>query len=201
MSGDSVRVAQPLFPVEGQGSIPMSPLQFEIEPMSRKTFLSFNRKFHSRLPICGNCWDGVCYQAVYKNIIFAVAWWSKPIAQNRLKNGRYIYELRRMAITDDAPKNTASRFLSVMCKILKKKYQHIFKFISYQDTNVHAGTIYKASNWKAVETQNSFQSWKNRPNRIDQSASIKIRWEKQIRPEPEAIIKPPKKSSQKGLFD
>jgi hypothetical protein len=137
------------------------------------------------LPICANCFEGICFGANYKNIYYAVAWWTKPIASNRIKNGLNILELRRMAIHDSAPKNTASRFLSIMTKMIKIKKPEIFKLISYQDTEVHLGTIYKASNWIAA-TETKFISWKNRKdyNRIDQSTAPKIRWEKQIRREP-----------------
>lgn len=185
MSGDSIRVVQPLFPVEDEGSIPISPLQLQVSFIDRKVFKELNRKWHSRLPICANCFEGICFGAHYKNIYYAVAWWSKPIAHNRMKNGLKILELRRMAINFDAPKNTASRFLKIMTGIIKKEKPEIFKLISYQDKEVHSGTIYKASCWIA-QPEHKFTSWKNRKdyNRIDQSESIKIRWEKLIRSEP-----------------
>jgi len=180
-------VALPLFPVEGQGSIPMSPLQFDVIEIPRLRFIKLNKKWHSVLPLANDCWHGDCYACEFKNVIFAVAWWSHPIAGNRLKLGKNILELRRMAICDLAPKNTATRFLKIMCIILKKKYQHIYKFISYQDTENHLGTIYKASGWNPTESQKKFETWKGHSKRaglIDQSTAIKVRWEKQIRPEP-----------------
>jgi hypothetical protein len=162
--------------------IPNSPKLLEVVRISKKRFKSLNEEWHSKLPICTNCWNGLCYSAEYKNISFAVAWWSHPIAQNRLKNGYNIYELRRMAICDEAPKNTASYFISKMIKYIKKEKPNIYKLISYQDTSVHLGTIYKASGWEKVETQkNGFQTWKNRNHRNDLSTGVKIRWEKQIR--------------------
>ena len=90
-----------------------------------------------------------------------------------------------MAVSEDAPKNTASRFLKIMGLIIFKKLPHIYKLISYQDTRVHTGTIYKASGWTPTN-KTKFLSWKNRKdfNRSDQSKADKIRWEKQIRPEP-----------------
>ena len=203
MSGDSVRVAQPLFPVEGQGSIPMSPLQFEIEIIDQKKAMLLNKMWHSRMPradfynICNPC-----FGAIYKNIYYASAMWSLPMAANRLKNGSFCLELRRLAINDDAPKNTASRIICIMSKWIKVNMPHIYKLISYQDTGVHSGTIYKASGWQ-IASKCKFVSWSvhsKRPGKIQQSMAPKIRWEKQIRPEPEPTIKPSKKSSQKGLF-
>ena len=176
--GDGVRVAQPLFPVDGQGSIPMSPLQLRVVSIPRKQFKRLNEQWHSRLPVCNNCFEGVCFAAEYNNIIFAVAWWTKPIAQNRLKYGKYIYELRRMAISHDAPVNTASRFLKVMVILLKREMPNIYKLISYQDTGVHKGTIYKASGWGSVNKSKG-HTWtrKTRKRNKDQSMSDKIRWE------------------------
>ena len=59
-SGDGVRVAQPLFPVEGQGSTPMSPLQFKIDIIGIKKAKELNRLWHSRLPIYES---GFCLKA------------------------------------------------------------------------------------------------------------------------------------------
>ena len=181
-SGDSIRVVHPLFQEEGDGAIPISPLQFHIGKIDRNLFSLLNETWHSRLPKCTNCFEGVCYGAIYCNVFYAVAWWSKPIAQNRLKDGKSIYELRRMAIADDAPKNTASRMLKIMIADIKRDMPHINKVISYQDTEVHSGTIYKASGWRR-ETEGSFTSWKNRTdfNRSDQSTAKKSRWAKLIR--------------------
>ena len=44
MSGGGVRVAQPLFPVDGQGSIPMSPLQFKIVQTPIKLAVKLNNR-------------------------------------------------------------------------------------------------------------------------------------------------------------
>ena len=213
MSGDSVRVASPLFPVEGQGSIPMSPLQFEIEIIPTQKAIELNKLWHSRLPKLP-IWNvvtkhGISFGASYKNIYFAIAIWSRPIA--RALDDKFTFELRRMAIHVDAPKNTASRMISIMCKIIKKRTNYR-RLISYQDTKVHNGTIYKASGWIATNTSKGVSWFKPRKNlALTQQSGIenlqtdapKIRWEKQIRPEPETkiiAIKPPKKTSQKGLF-
>jgi len=185
----------------------MSPLQFEIVEIHTLLAIDLNRLWHSVLPkiSSGNIYRNtyrISFGALYKNLYFAVAIWTSPVAQNRLKNGFETLELRRMAISNDSPKNTASRFLSVMCKIIKNRFHEIYKLISYQDTKTHLGTIYKASNWYPVKSQSEFMSWENRPGRLDKTESVKIRWEKQIRPEPEIEIKPKieKECSQLKLF-
>ena len=186
-SGDSIRVVQPLFPVEGEGSIPISPLQLQIEIIDVPLSTQLNRLWHSRVPIISpsniyRCTHRVCFGASYKNIWYAVAIWSSPVA--RLLNGKNILELRRLAISPEAPKNTASRMISVMTKIIKKEIPEVWKLISYQDTEVHSGTIYKASGWVvAGKPWHQGTGWTNRLRNEMQTTAEKIRWEKQIRPE------------------
>ena len=69
LSGDSVVAAQPLFQVEGQGSIPVSPLQLEIEEISIDEAVMLNEKWHSRLPKITNPNMGhsICFGAIFKN--------------------------------------------------------------------------------------------------------------------------------------
>ena len=189
LGGDGVMVAQPLFPVEGQGSIPMSPLQLEIVEIPMWTAIKLNELWHSRLPKyrvgCRpkqHSW--VSFAAEYKNIYFAIAIWSHP--NNRFLDDGYTLELRRMAISPDAPKNTASRMIKIMLIEIKKLGPKLARVISYQDKDVHKGTIYKASGWlMAVENKAmdyTFCGTRKRPK--PQNKANKIRWEKQIRSEP-----------------
>jgi len=88
-------------------------------------------------------------------------------------------ELRRMAISKDAPKNTASSMIGVMVKLIKKKFPELKRLISYQDTEVHAGTIYKASGW-VIGGESEGISWTTgtRARNKEQTMAKKIRWEK-----------------------
>ena len=183
-SGDGVRVAQPLFPVDGQGSIPMSPLQLNIIIIGTDIAVQLNKHWHSRLPIITNAkiGDTISFGAIYKNIYFACAIWTRPIA--RMFNGLGYLELRRMAIANDSPKNTSTRMIKIMKVLIKKNLPHINKLISYQDTAVHNGTIYKASGWSVGGyRKNIGKGWNTRLRNTMQTASNKIRWEKQIKPE------------------
>ena len=65
-----------------------------------------------------------------------------------------------------------------MVKDIKNKMKDIELLISYQDTEVHSGTIYKASNWTAAYT-NRGQSWSNktRQRNEEQTLAAKTRWE------------------------
>ena len=188
--GDGVAVAQPLFQEEGSGSIPTSPLQLVFREIEPATACELCALWHSRLPriqelnIRMSPW--ACYAAEFDNGLYAVGIWSKPVA--RLLNDKPWIELRRLAICDKAPKFTASRMLGWMAKQVKLKYPHLELAISYQDTEVHTGTIYKASGWRPSDWQrlNGGRSWggglerPNRWRRKSQSEAIKVRWEKAL---------------------
>ena len=176
--GDSIRVVHSLFQEEDDGSIPISPLQLEVSRMYIKDALLLNDLWHSRLPNLTN-WQGcVAYGSFYENKYYACAVWGRPIA--REFNGRNYYELRRMAIADDAPKNTASRMIKLMRLDIKKTMPEIVKLISYQDTDVHHWTIYKASGCvEGGRRKGGKQAWtSNQRKRANCPASgDKIRWE------------------------
>ena len=185
LRGDSIRVVHPLFyQAEEGGSSPTSPLQLHIGEISLDKAIQLNQLWHSRLPIViKNNVQRVkhlaCFCAEYDGIYFASAIWTDPIA--RLLNGRNWLELRRLAIAHDAPKNTASRMISVMSRQIKKKWPHIEKLISYQDCDVHYGTIYAASGWK-IEATNKSGDWqrKMRNRRTAQAPGTKVRWGREI---------------------
>ena len=191
MSGEIVTVACPLFQMDGGGSSPTSPLQFKIVEVDVRRAQKLNQEWHSRLPIyqTGSCLNAtICFAAIYENIFYAVAIWSNPVA--RLLPQKKWLELRRLAIASNAPKNTASRMIAIMVRIIKKQFPHITKLISYQDCEIHKGTIYKAAGW-IIGYHHSGGTWcrpnshnksgtpRNRPD-LNNATSPKIRWEKAI---------------------
>jgi len=177
-----------LFQEKEGGAIPTSPLQLKIEIIKPKFACELNEKWHSRLPKIH--WSNVvrnthyiCFGAKYDGRWYAVGIWSSPVAQNRFKDGKQILELRRLAISRNAPKNTASRTIKVMISIIRQRFPDIKKLISYQDTEVHKGTIYKASNWKiGAETKGISWTTKNRRRNPEQTLAKKIRWEYHLTP-------------------
>lgn len=186
-SGDDVRVAYPLFQRGSGGALPTSPLQFYVGDIPWQRAITLNEKWHSRLPLYRvGCkpWEHckLCFGASFEGIYYAIAIWSHPCA--RLLPQNTWLELRRMAISPEAPKNTASRFLKVMISFIKKRLPQIEMLISYQDTEVHTGTIYKASGW-FIGAQTKGSEW-HRPNigryrPPVQSKADKIRWQKEIK--------------------
>jgi hypothetical protein len=92
-------------------------------------------------------------------------------------------ELRRFAIAPDAPRNTGSRMLSWMTREIKKRRPEIGGVLSYQDCDVHQGTIYKAAGW--IMTAKSFDHRdrglrSGRKRNRSQTTATKQRWEKNL---------------------
>ena len=160
-----------------------SPKEIVIEDCRAQIACMLNELWHSRLPNIH--WSNVvrnthyvCYSFSYKQAVIGVGIWSSPVAQNRFKDGKQMLELRRLALNDECPKNTASWSIGKMIKRIKLKFPEIRRLISYQDTEVHQGTIYKASNW-VIGGKTGFISWstKKRERNEDQATGDKIRWE------------------------
>ena len=177
MRGDSIRVVHPLFQAEGDGSTPISSLQLIFDWMDVGKALELNKLWHSMLPALTNHFSCKAIGASYANTYYAVALWGPPISWNF--NNKGYYELRRMAISSDAPKNTASRMLKIMRIMICKARPDVVRLISYQDTGVHRGTIYKASGWKPVGRRRGYKTtWSDYRKRADSIATgDKIRWE------------------------
>lgn len=179
------RVAHPLFQEGGGGSTPTSALQLQVSQVNVYFACDLNRKWHSRLPVIepANVWRNrhhICFCAEHQGVAYAVAIWTSPVAR-MLDDGKTI-ELRRFAIADDAPRNTGSRMLSVMCKIIAKRFSDIERAVSYQDSAVHAGTIYAAAGWHRAATVRGRQwSTPSRPRKDVQSDADKVRWSKLLR--------------------
>ena len=187
---DSVVAAYPLFQAEGGGSIPTSALAIRVEEISMRLAQDLNAKWHSMLPrtdlgnlLCGT--TSVAYGADIGGNWVAVGIWSQPIIRS-MCDGSTI-ELRRLAICGQAPKNTASRMLAVMCRLVKRKWQHLNRAISYLAVDVHAGTIYKASGWRPVgeivaarPQRFSYINQNTRATGPLQTTSRKQRWEREL---------------------
>ena len=196
--GDSIMTVHPLFQEEGDGLIPISPLQFEVDEIGVDMAMLLNEEWHSVLPVTqkGNLLRNrrsVFYAAHFANRYYATAIWTTPVAANRLEDGFDWLELRRLAISDDSPKNTATRMLKVMRIHIKKKYPELIGLLSYQSVDHHEGTIYKAAGWSAAAKNKSAVWHKGKVRNKQQTASDKIRWEFRLRDSPT------KKPSEPGL--
>ncbi len=184
---DDVRVACPLFQEGRGGSIPTSALSLRFRVIERSFFIEMNRLWHSRLPRIGASQGRVFYAAEHEGVCYAVAMWSNPVA--RLLPQQTWLELRRFAIADDSPKNTASRMLGWMTRDIRSRFPLVVRLISYQDCNAHTGTIYKASGWSHADKyisrargwESSSGGGRKRVGRTNQAVAPRMRWEKAIR--------------------
>jgi hypothetical protein len=166
--------------------VPESPKLLNLKEVGLKYAMNKNSEWHSRLPITSHSnmirsSHKIFYGAEYKDHCFAVAMWTDPVANNRMSKEYVRLELRRLAIAPDAPKYTATWMISKMVKDIKNRFPDINMLISYQDTEVHTGTIYKAANWK-LDTMSKFQDWSNEKRKRNdaQSKADKIRWSYQL---------------------
>lgn len=160
---------------------PSSPKDLNIVECKPAEACEYNARWHSRLPKLhpSNVWRNrhyICFRAEYKEQVFAVGIWSSPIA--RFSDYDSILELRRLAISPEAPKFTATYMLGKMIKYIKKNMKQIERLISYQDTEVHSGTIYKAGNWEPTfYSKRKGKTWNSRKRNKEQTMVDKIRWE------------------------
>lgn len=183
---DGAMAAYSLFRGGDGGSIPTSALQFHMEEIPMREACDLNKRWHSMLPrtdlgnmLCGN--TSVAYAAGFDGKWYAVAMFSQPIIRAIAKDGVTI-ELRRLAICHEAPKNTASRMLSICCRLVKRKFPQMVKVVSYLAVDVHAGTIYKAAGWTPVgqitpARPQRLRGSKQRATGPLQTTSAKQRWE------------------------
>jgi hypothetical protein len=165
-----------------------SPKELVYEVIKAKLACELNDKWHSRLPYIH--WSNVVRNTAYvcfgakgeDGEYVAVGIWSSPVAQNRFKYGKQMLELRRMAISDGCPKNTATHMLRFMRRWIMANKPTIAMLISYQDTEVHLGTIYKADNWvEASLSQGLAWTTTTRKRNKEQSLAPKIRWEYKLK--------------------
>jgi len=184
---DDVRDSMPLFRSGGGGATPTSTLQLKFRSCPLKWACDLNNKWHSRLPNAspGNMQvhPSVAYVAEFDDIAYAVAIWSRPCSPS-LNDKKWI-ELRRLAIAADAPKNTATRMLGWMIRDIQKRFPDMEKAVSYQDSEVHQGTIYKAAGWVHGFSSNRtrWDQGKNAPSDGKNiiTKSEKHRWERNLR--------------------
>lgn len=189
--GSIERTMHPLFQEGQDGSIPIPPLSaktMRVEVISFDEAARLNRLWHSRLPRMTDRLVTVSYAACGPNgIAYAIAIWSHPVA--RLLPQDTWLELRRLAVAPDAPRNTASWMISVMSRLIRRSWPHLTTLVSYQDTEVHTGAIYRAAGWiptvKTDGQKGKHAQWsnKNRLRNAAQSTAVKQRWEKVIREE------------------
>jgi hypothetical protein len=185
---DAARHTAPLFVASADASdshVRARHLLFE--PCPKPHAVEMVRLWHSRLPNTQrgpwtHAFRGHCQDKTY-----VVALWNNCSARTLPQSWR---ELRRMACAPDAPRNTASRFLGWMARWFTDNEPSVDRLISYQDTAVHKGTIYKAAGWvigsegvkrlrdRSKARAGTSRMYRTSINGTDADMSRKVRWEK-----------------------
>ncbi len=193
---DSTRVVHPLFQGDDGGSTPTSALHardLTFSECPKPHAVRLVKQWHSRLPNCPRGPWTHAFHAHANGITYAVALWNNPSTRCLPSHWR---ELRRMACAPDAPRNTASRFLAWMVRWFQQHQPHAEKLISYQDTAVHTGTIYKAAGWvnewtstprerdRTVLRSDAPRQYRTASNGKDVDLSAKVRWARTLMPPP-----------------
>lgn len=76
--------------------------------------------------------------------------WALPPRETNRRYGVNCWELARLWIDDDVPRNAETWFISKCVKWIVNNRPDVHCLVSYADPSVgHQGTIYKAANWQA----------------------------------------------------
>lgn len=133
-------------------------------------------EWHSSLPYAPPGFR-IAFVAYAPNLApIAVAMWGRPTA--RMEDQKLTLELTRQAHAPEAPYNMGSWFLGKMRKHIREIMPEIVRLISYQNADIHHGTIYKADNWTMVYEKFTDHSWLTRPGRRGTEVMHKIKWER-----------------------
>lgn len=98
------------------------------------------------------------------------------------KHASELIELRRLVFIDSAPRNIESRFIAYCLRELRKLDSRLKRVLSYADPHFgHAGTIYKASNFRYLGTTAKCRmiDWKGK---LRHSKSLQAGRKTEIRP-------------------
>lgn len=185
MSADIDRRLDPLFHPD-LADAPAKASMLTVEPAPPALCAALVAAWHSRLPHVQLAPWRVCFASHYQGTVFGVALWNNPSARTLPPDW---LELRRMAVAPDAPHCAASHMLARMRAWIRQNMPDVTRLISYQDQEVHTGTIYLAAGWtpawetKArVRDRSKPRNGTRRPYRTDANGvapagAAKTRWE------------------------
>ena len=158
----------------------------DISRCSKEHAVDLTSRWHSRLPNTQAAPWQFAFKASFGDYTYAVALWNNPCTRSL---PHHWLELRRMACAPDAPMYTASRFLAWMVRYFRRECPERERCISYQDTAVHKGTIYKAAGWTAAYVgavrkrdrskprNGTSRDYRSSINGADADMAAKVRWE------------------------
>lgn len=127
---------------------------FLVKPIDSKSARTFIKRWHYSGKVCAN--SQIHFGAFHNDKLVGVMQYGpstdkRRMAQNLGIGMNEFLELNRMALIDNTPKNTESRFIAITIKILKKQYPFLRLIISFADAcQCGDGTIYRASGFKLM---------------------------------------------------
>lgn len=136
-----------------------------VKPIKSSIANEFVKKYHYSHKIAST--TTLNFGIFLDNILIGVGQFGRPINKylhiHIVKNTGWneFLELNRLVILDVTPKNTESRAISIMMKLMKKHNPQIKWVISFADAcSCGDGTIYRASGFKLLGINNSQQLYK-----------------------------------------
>ena len=110
--------------------------------------------------------------------LLGVMLFSHPTARHEEQSETF--ELTRMCLIDEAPKNSETRALSLAYRWLRMNTERK-RLIAYADTaEGHEGIIYRAGGWHEIQRKDPVGHWDSRGNRRPTQGGAKIKFEKWI---------------------
>ena len=183
--------------VPGKPSVVTSARQLQLSRCGTAFARYCNAQWHSRLPHTQRSPWQYAFKLHCDGYAFGVALLHNPSA--RTLPSHWV-ELRRLALAPDAPRYAATRFLGLLVRWLKRNVPERERIISYQDTSVHTGTIYKAAGWVPAYTSRprvrdrskpragSARMYRTNANGAAVDSAAKIRWEKEFQTQQRGVI-------------
>lgn len=189
--GGGVREAQQTLQFADSGASPTSPHQLKFKKItywSAIQFLVEHHYLHRKAPV------SFSFGAFFEDRLVGALTIGKPASYTLIEgvagkeNADRVFELNRLFMLDDMPKNSESRFIGWCIRQLPKG----LILVSYADTaQGHVGVVYKATGWRFTGTSIPFtdntiegldhrsvpkELRKNNPRLIKKERSIKNRY-------------------------
>jgi hypothetical protein len=142
-----------------RGAVPTSPLKLHFKQIDYKTAMKVlikNHYLHRKAP---TSW---AYGAYFDGYLIGACTIGKPASHTLIEgvsgkqNAKRVFELNRLWLSDDAPKNSESRFLGWILRTIPKGTI----LVSYADSAYkHIGKVYQATNWIFTGTSIPFTDY------------------------------------------
>jgi hypothetical protein len=110
--------------------------------------------------------------------IYGVSTFGRPVA--RREDQERTLEHTRMALSSEAPRNSATFFMAQCRKWIRENMPEINRLISYVPAGKYKGITYLGDNWRVVyENQISTARWTNRKSRHDAQNTLRTKFERE----------------------